>query len=665
MTRLSATIVVLGLFSGVVHASKNLPEDHLNQVIFSAQSGIQQQDIKNPTPFKIIKIDVKHLQTQLKKTLKVSAGTPIQLPFPDGSIHTYKVWENHTLHPDLAAHFPEIKTYNAYGVSNSDEFVKFDITPAGFHAMIIRPGKDTLYIDPISNSPNSLYRVWTNKEIPVSKPGQCLVEDSLSMEPQRLKAEATSCTLRTFRLALAATSSYTAAHGGTVAGVLAAQSTTVNRINGIYERDLNISLQLVNPTAPAYPSSPYPIIFGDPANPTPPNPYTSNNDVSILIEENQNFFNNTIDPNSYDVGHVYSYTKSMEDLTYAGLATIRSTCNPLYKARAASLSFYVAPNDFDINVIAHEIGHQFGATHTQNNECSRTPESSVETGSGVTTMSYGASYCYPSVINASFDFFHAFSVQQIEAYLATLPNPPTCGSNTSTLPIPAPTINSTNGNSVIPVNTPFTLTGNVTPGAPSEILNYIWEQMDIEITHQPPVKSATGGPNFRDFLPNRSPIRYFPNLNDLARGGPFTWEVLPSVSRTLNFRLTARQNNPAPGVGSCNAFTDVTVTTDANSGPFLLIHPNRSGIIWTQGSNQNITWKVANTNNLPVNAPFVDILLSVNGGLTFPYVLATHIPNSGSTYIKVPSVSTSTARIMVMASDKRFFTVPGKNFTIR
>ncbi len=316
-------------------------------------------------------------------------------------------------------------------------------------------------------------------------------------------------------------------------------------------------------------------------------------------------------------------------------------------------------------VLAHEIGHQLGAAHTQNNQCKRSPYSSVETGNGVTLMSYAGRRCPPFVTDNEYSFFHAFSTQEIAAYLATLPSPPTCGSNTSALPIPAPTINSTNGNSVIPINTPFALAGNVTPGVPSQTLDYIWEQMDIEITPQPPVNSAIGGPNFRDFIPSGSPIRYFPNPNDLAKGGPFTWEVLPSVSRTLNFRLTARQINPSPGAGSCNAFTDVTVTTDANSGPFLLTYPNRSDIIWDQGSNQNITWDVANTNNVPVNAPFVDILLSVNGGLNFPYVLAKQIPNSGSANIKVPSVSTSTARIMVMASDIRFFTVPGKNFTIK
>ena len=52
-------------------------------------------------------------------------------------------------------------------------------------------------------------------------------------------------TLQRYRLALAATGEYTAFHGGTVSAGMAAIITTMNRVNGVYERDLAVRMVLV------------------------------------------------------------------------------------------------------------------------------------------------------------------------------------------------------------------------------------------------------------------------------------------------------------------------------------------------------------------------------------------------------------------------------------
>jgi hypothetical protein len=185
--------------------------------------------------------------------------------------------------------------------------------------------------------------------------------------------------------------------------------------------------------------------------------------------------------------------------------------------------------------------------------------------------------------------------------------------------------------------------------------------MDNEATTQPPVATATGGPNFRSFDPSLDSNRYFPNLASLASNGPFTWEVLPSVARVMDFRLSVRDNH---GVGSCNDYTDVTVTTNASAGPFVINYPSATGITWVGGSTQTVTWSVANTNVAPINCTDVRILLSVDGGQTYPYVLSATTANDGTETIVCPNVSTNTARVMVMSGAQTFFDISNNNFTI-
>ena len=216
-----------------------------------------------------------------------------------------------------------------------------------------------------------------------------------------------------------------------------------------------------------------------------------------------------------------------------------------------------------------------------------------------------------------------------------------------------PVINSTSGNIVVPISTQFILTAHAFD-ADGDSLSYLWEQMDNEASTQPPVATATGGPNFRSFDPSTDSSRYFPRLSALAANGPFTWEVLPSVSRVMDFRVTVKDNH---AVGTCNAYSDITVTTNASAGPFVVTYPTASGISWVGGSSQTVTWSVANTDAAPINCANVRILLSINGGQTYPFVLASSTANDGSEMIVCPNFTTNTARIMVMSSAQTFFDI--------
>ena len=278
----------------------------------------------------------------------------------------------------------------------------------------------------------------------------------------------------------------------------------------------------------------------------------------------------------------------------------------------------------------------------------------MEPGSASTIMGY-AGICAPNVQNNSDDHFHAISMQEIGAEI----DGHTCQVSTP-LTNSAPTITGTNANVAVPSGTPFQLTATATD-PDGDILTYNWEQMNNQVSTQPPVSTSTGGPNFRSFSSTTSPTRYFPNLTDLSNGGPFTWEVLPTVTRTMNFRVTARDN--AAG-GSCTDYVDVTMDIDGNSGPFIVLYPSATGIIWNALSTETVTWDVANTDQAPVSCSNVDILLSTDGGLTYPTVLATNTPNDGSHAVTVPNTPTTTARIMVVNTTGTFFDISDNDFEI-
>ncbi|MCP4442582.1 MAG: choice-of-anchor D domain-containing protein, partial [Aureispira sp.] len=614
-----------------------------------------------PSAYQVMKLDVKKLREKLAdapmiRTPEVKTKTVyITLPWADGTFKTFDIVESPVMEEGLAQKFPEIKTYAGSDINDPGKYIRFDVTPQGFHAMVLTSGEGTVFIDPYSFGGGDIdhyiiyyksdFKPIAGKEMICGVEGSTIGTDDFKPKGNRGGVRFGSCELRTYRLALAATGEYTQYHGGTVAGALAAQVTTMNRVNGVYNRDLAIHMNII--------ANNNNIIYTNGGS----DPY-SNNNGGAMLGENQTTVDNQIGSANYDIGHVFSTGGG-------GVAYLQSPCNNSLKAGGVTGSPNPVGDPFDIDYVCHEMGHQFGGNHTfhaTSGSCgggNRNIGTAFEPGSGTTIQAY-AGICSPlNVQNNSDAYFHGISLQEMGNFIIGAGN--ACAVRTA-LPNTAPTVTGTNGNVTIPRSTPFRLTATATdPDA--NTLTYCWEQMNGDNSTQPPVANATGGPNFRSFDPTTSPTRYFPNLADILANNSPTWEVLPSVSRTMNFRVSVRDNNTAGG-GGCTDHEDVTVTIDGGSGPFIVNNPTNTGITWAGNSSQTVTWAVAGTDGAPVSCANVDILLSTDGGLTYPTVLLANTPNDGSQSIIVPNTASTTARVMVVCSTSPFFDVSNNNFTI-
>jgi hypothetical protein len=576
------------------------------------------------------------------------------IPMPDGNMERFSIHRNTVMHPELAALFPDIRTFSGVSLERPGTVLKMDLTVHGFHAMVLPFAGDPVFIDPYATGDVEHYIVY-HKSAFSKQSGQvvphCTYEEVNDLDAaaattaqwigQMGDHRAGDCQKRTYRLALACTGEYANFHGSNTTNnnksfAMAAMVTTMNRVNGMFERDATLTMVMV-------PNNDQ-LIYLNPST----DPYTNNNG-STMLGQNQTTCNNVIGSANYDIGHVFSTGGG-------GVAYLNSPCTSNKAGGVTGLPNPVG-DPFDIDYVAHEMGHQYGGNHTQNNNCNRANVAAYEPGSASTIMGY-AGICSPNVQNNSDALFHGFSMQEIAANI-TVGNSSGCPQITSSNNI-APTVNA-GPDRTIPRSTPFILTAAASDANAGNVLTYAWEQMNNQVSTQPPLATSTSGPNFRAFLPSSSPSRYFPALSAVIANTTPTWEVLPSVGRTMTFRVTVRDNVTGAG---CNAQDDVVVTVSGTAGPFLVTQPN-TALSWAAGSTQTITWDVANTNASPVNCASVDILLSVDGGFTYPHVLATATPNDGSQAVVLPSIpATSTARVMVRANGNIFYDISNQNFSI-
>jgi hypothetical protein len=618
-----------------------------------------------PENYRTVSVDFGNLKDALQQapdekfTTAASSNFIFTIPAPDGTNWQFSVVESSIMEAELQAKFPEIRTFLGQGLGDkAAATLRMDFGPNGFHAQVLAPG-GSFFIDPyapgtvntyICYSRESFYKT-TNKQFTGCQTiGSTEIEQERVIEekhidpkkgkkPGNISAKATNgSNLRTYRLALACTGEYAQYHGGTVPLVMAAMVTSMNRVNGVFERDMSLRMIMVDDNDL--------LIFLNAGS----DPYSN---TSGDLNANQTTCNNIIGLANYDIGHLFGTGGG-------GVAQLNSPCGT-GKARGLTGQSNPIGDPFDIDYVAHEMGHQWGANHTQNNSCNRASSAAYEPGSASTIMGY-AGICAPNLQSNSDDHFHNRSFNEMYNF-SVAGSGNSCAVTTSTGNTP-PSLTMPAGGFTIPVQTPFELTASATDPN-GDLLTYCWEQYNLGPATAAGDNNLTNpsgtAPIFRSWSPTTDPTRVFPRISDLVNNTTVIGELLPTYTRDLTFRCTVRDNRAGGG-----GVTDGQVAFEATStaGPFIVTAPN-TAVTWTGNTTQNVTWNVANTTASPVSCSNVDIYLSTDGGFNYPTLLASGVPNNGSANITVPNISTTQARVKVKASNNIFFDISNQNFTIQ
>ena len=592
-----------------------------------------------------------------------STGISVAIPNSDGIMEQFLVTESSNFVPELQSQYPDIRSYSGTGITDTKASISFSISPNGVQSMILRGDSASEFIDPLSDN-KSIYAVTTSKmrnkgDLPLS----CKTEDvalNKRLAQKAVQLKSNNGVFKTLRLALSCTGEYAAYFGGTSASALAGMNATMTRVNGIFNRDLAVRLLLI-----ANESS---IIYTN-ATTDPYSDYKIEDPDDIITDGSEGAWNlelqstltSVIGNSNYDIGHLFANSGGGGDAGCIGCVCDNPSAGDPYGKGSA----YTSPSNgkpegdnFDIDFVAHEIGHQLGANHTFSYDVEGTGVS-VEPGSGSTIMGYAGITDYDVQKNSD-DYFTYASIKQIQDNLATK----TCPINT-VLSNQTPTV-SAGSDYTIPKGTPFVLNGTASdPNGNS--MTYCWEQNDVASNNENEGNSIAyntkaTGPTFRSFLPTGVTNRYFPSFSRVLVGQlSTTWESVSNIGRPLNFVFTAR-DNAASGLGQTNSDA-VVVTVDGTRGPFAVTSQNISGSGWALGSSQIITWNVNGTSSLP-GAANVNIKLSTDGGLTFPIYLATNTPNDGYQIITAPITAAKNCRILIEPTGNVFYALNDTPFTL-
>ena len=624
--------------------------------------------IAMPSAYQLFKVNLSGLKQILldapdRKSNFGPSTVIVQFPDGDGTLQHYRIYEASVMHPALAAEHPDMKSYAGQGIENPAATVRFSFTIFGLHAMILSP-QGVVYTDPYTTDLEN-YIVYKKADLKEDRPFFCARGGSNDTgrlaQRDALTTFSSDGVLRTYRLAMACTMQYAAYHvkqagrtNGTTAqkkaAVLAAMVVTLTRINGVYEKELAVTMELV-------PNNTNIIFLTD-------NGF-ANDDAERLIDQSQTTIDGYIGDANYDIGHTVSTDAG-------GLAGLGVACNSGEKANGVTGNAAPVGDPYDIDFVAHEMGHQYGAEHTFNGvsgSCgggNANPDvtrngtliqgTNVEPGSGTTIMAY-AGICGTADVQLHSDaYFHTVSLDQIFSYIRSTSCPVTTPTGNT-----APVV-STIATFTIPKRTAFVLRGSIATDVQGDALTYCWEQTNTtKTTIDTPRASNADGPNFRSLSPTTSKDRYMPQLSDVLESNLYpTWEVTSTVGRTFNFAYTVRDNNVK---GGQTTRRNTTVVVSSVAGPFA-VTSQADGTPLTEGTQQTVTWDVAGTKTNNINAANVNILLSTDGGQTFATVLASATANDGSEVITLPKIIADNCRIIVEAAGNIFYAVNDTAFAI-
>lgn len=583
----------------------------------------------------------------------VSEANPegmVELPRPDGGLERFTIVPSSVMAPELAAKYPEISTYRGWGVDDPGATLRLDVTPAGVHAQVLSPG-GSYYVDPLLKFDDRYYASYgAGQNLPTSwRDGPlaaAIGETHLHDDHDHPEAAVTGAAnfgteVRVLRMAVSAVGDYTTFHGGTVAQGLAAVVTAVNRVTGIYERDVAIRFELV--------ANNDQLIFTNAAT----DPFTDGDPVSLRFQ-NQATIDSTIGSANYDVGHVFATEGG-------GLSSLGVVGIDGVKAQAVSGISPPTGDEFYVDFFAHELGHQFGARHTWNGDSGAcgpqqySGASAFEPGSGSTIMGYAGICGNDNLQSRSDPFFHSLSIEQIRDHIENV----VAGVGTSVPTGNTPPTVDAFRDYTIPARTPFALTA-IGSDSEGDVLTYSWEQRDLGPQRDVNAADDGEGPLFRAWTPTETSTRVFPRLPDLLANTTATGETLPTTTRDLNFRVTARDNRAG---GGGIATDDMMLHVVDTGAAFELTSFNQPAVVAAR-SLRTLTWNVAGTTGNGIDVAYVNVFASLDGGVTFSHPLAIGTANDGVEEIVIPDVTSDQLRFKVEAVDNVFFDISNADITI-
>jgi hypothetical protein len=618
------------------------------------QEQVTQAKSQHVKPLRAIADNAKYMhinQELLNETFSnLHSSTTITLPLPNGLNISIILSPSPILSTDLAEQYPQFMTYQAQQVDQPKNIGRFSISHLGLFGLF-RYKNQWMLLSPRYQEKTQDYVSYWYKDAPKEYKKGTLPADFLLAETQleglqlAQKLVSSGDTLRTYKLAISTTGEYTQKLGGTAENVIAELMNLVNRINQILLVDLGIQFELVDNQD---------IIFFDAIN----DPFT-NSDAATDIELNQDIVDQVIGSQNYDIGHLLGTNPG-------GLAYVGEVCDSEFKAQGYTGLNNPQGERFFIDLVAHELGHQLGATHsfnaTNSESCAegqRDNNSAYEPGSGSTIMSYAGICESQNLQNESDPYFHAISIENIRDYLDSF-SQQNCGVETD-INNAIPEIQLAKIAYTVPANTPFVLNGSAID-ADDDSLIFTWEQFDnggiLGATMNLDELSSDNGNNplFRSYRPTDIAQRYFPQLKDVLAGQTSLGETYATTDRNMRFRLTARDNKG--GVSQ----QDVVITVTTANQSFNIDSPSQ----WQALSEQTVTWDTGDTLSPPINCSNVDILLITGTDTDNPLETSVllHASNDGQQNIRVPNIISPKARLVLKCSDNVFYALSAQAFSI-
>lgn len=616
------------------------------------------------------RLDLQSLRNVLKdavETGKSAKSVIISLPTAEGKIEKFAVYSDPVMEKSLADRY-QLGSYIGVGVDDPGKYLRFSTSPTEMQSMIIKDGKFQ-FIEPITTD-KQVYGVFYKTKRTEGEHGfECTTEEKNFKDIKSLEANGkktlsnlnvgntnrpSSTKFRTYRLALAVTGEYTKKfdpNGGTT-NTVAQMNATITRVNGVFQKDFGIKLIIQD----------LPNIIGtDPATDfyTPP---AVQGDPSLNLQLQQ-FLTQQVGNANYDMGHVFHAAGGNGNAGSIGSTCVDpATTTTLAKGSAFTQNTNPTGDAFDIDYVAHEMGHQLGGNHTFSNK-SEGSGANVEPGGGTTIMGY-AGITGDNVQMASDAYFHYKSIDQI---LTSLEGKPNCGTSEDiTAEVNTPPVIAALSAYTVPKGTAYYLDASATD-AQGDALNYTWEQND-SVNDMATISGDSGwgynpqGALTRSRFGTSSGRRYFPSF-PLVMNGILTnktnpanpvntdWETVSYIPRQLKYAITVRDANAQrPMVSSAEVNTTI-----GNDGPFKFNGLTASSVLY-KNANNVIQWEVANTNNAPYNSPNVKIDYTSDNGITWTDLVAS-TPNTGSFTVQMPSTITTPIKLRVSAIGNVFYAV--------